>query len=118
MFTLSPRLAEHVDQLDRTVRHHCSNAKVNLTVLNKSVQDSNIEPKAILYAALLFGVCVWLAVTFTRHIRQRRRQALTPPSTPNLEKRSPFKAPDRPPGGTEPPIIHLIHHLESQPSHQ
>ncbi|KAF2031917.1 hypothetical protein EK21DRAFT_99437 [Setomelanomma holmii] len=58
----------------------------------------NLHPKAALYTGLLFVTCIWLAITVTRHFRTRTRNQITPPSTPNLEKRSPFKALDRPPG--------------------
>lgn len=97
MFALTPRFAEHAEQLNRAVRHHCTKAQ---TKLDQVMQHSDVHPRIILYAGLALVTCVWLAITVTHRIRPRKRQSITPPSTPNLEKRSPFKAPDRPPGGT------------------
>ncbi|KAH7080650.1 Alg9-like mannosyltransferase family-domain-containing protein [Paraphoma chrysanthemicola] len=106
MSTLTPRLAKHVDTLreaarlhctefERILRQHCHTAKFHLDPVLKHV---NVHPKAALYASLLLFTCTWLLVTVTRRLRTRARSRITPPNTPNLEKRSPFKAPDRPPG--------------------
>lgn len=107
MSTLAPRiaeLAEQAEQLHQVLRRHCSTAQVHFTKaqnsFNTTLQHANIHPKAALYAGLVLVTFIWLVATFTRHLRTRARNQLSPPSTPNLEKRSPFKAPERPPGGT------------------
>lgn len=108
MLSLTPRLAKHVGTLHQAVRQHCAELEraIHLhcdkaqTNLNTALKHADIHPKAALYAGLLLVTCIWLSVTLTCHLRTRARNQVTPPDTPNLEKRSPFKAPDRPPGGT------------------
>jgi hypothetical protein len=112
---LGPRMAKHVEQLHHNVRVHCSTAQTHLikaqTNLTNILQNANIPLKAVLYAILILITSTWLAITFIR----RRRSCLTPPNTPNLEKRSPFRAPDRPPGGMSNQSIPSDHHLHLIP---
>lgn len=99
MSDLGTRLGEHAGLVARAARHHYSNAK---TELYKAFDDAKLSPKAILYTGLVFVTCIWLTLSFTRHVRNTRRKNQAnnnEPSTPNLEKRSPFRAPDRTFGG-------------------
>lgn len=95
MSNVATQIGERVEVVARTARYHWSRVQ---SKLHTTLQNANIPPKAALYAGLLLVTCVWFVATFTRHVRKARRDS-TQPSTPNLEKRSPFKAPDRPPGG-------------------
>ncbi|KAF1939583.1 hypothetical protein EJ02DRAFT_504697 [Clathrospora elynae] len=95
MSTLGPRFAEHARHLARTARHHCINVQAKI---NTAIQHVDINPKAALYAGLLFMTCVWLAITITNRMRHGKRNSTTRPNTPNLERRTPFKAAERPPG--------------------
>ncbi|CAN9411110.1 unnamed protein product [Alternaria sp. RS040] len=94
MSDLVTRLEEHTTRLARDAQHHCTTIQ---TQFNTLLKDANIQPKVALYAALFFATFTWLAITLSRLLLTRRRPT-SRPSTPNLEKRSPFKAPDRPPG--------------------
>ena len=100
MSDLVTRLEEHTTRLARDAQHRCTTIQ---TQFNTLLKDANIQPKAALYAALFFATFTWLAITLSRLLLSRRRPT-SRPSTPNLEKRSPFKAPDRPPGGMFIPI--------------
>jgi hypothetical protein len=100
MSALAPRIAQEVELLHRKIRHRYSTAhtqfiaaQVHFTTV---FQRPDVRPKAALYTVLLLVTLFWLATTLTCYFRARR---LTPPNTPNLEKRSPFKAPERPFGG-------------------
>lgn len=102
MSSLGTRLGEHAALVARTAQHQYSKAK---TELYKTFNVAKLSPKAILYTGLVFVTCIWLTLAFTRHVRNTRRKNRAnnsnnnEPSTPNLEKRSPFRAPDRPFGG-------------------
>ena len=100
MSDLVTRFEEHTTRLARDAQHRCISIQTQFKTLLK---DANIQPKAALYAALFFATFTWLAITLSRLLLARRRRT-SRPSTPNLEKRSPFKAPDRPPGGMFIPI--------------
>lgn len=103
MSAIIPRVMEHTRHVARIVQHHCGKVQEKL---DRTLQIANTQPKAVLYSGLLAIVCVWFCVTIARRIRYRKRQFITPPSTPNLEKRTLFKAPDRPPGGKcTPPVL-------------
>jgi hypothetical protein len=91
MSSLTPQL---VKRLAHTLHNHYTKTLAHLTTI---FAHANIQPKAALYASLLFLTCVWLLFTTTRHLRRRRSNSQ--PSTPNLEKRSPFKVPERAFGG-------------------
>ncbi|KAI4710377.1 hypothetical protein J4E89_004832 [Alternaria sp. Ai002NY15] len=94
MAALITDLDEHARRLARDIQQHCTAAQNHLTSL---LQNTNTQPKAALYSLLLFALFTYLAITLYTLLRARHP---TPsrPSTPNLEKRGPFKAPDRPPG--------------------
>jgi hypothetical protein len=120
MSSLAPHIAAHARHLTREARHHCTKAQAEFkTILN----DAAIQPRAALYAGLLFVTCVWLAIAVTQHMRNRKHNSAHP-NTPNLEKRSPFKAPDRPFGGNfdlsflcqAPNTTSPVHYL-SHPNH-
>ena len=100
MSDLVTRFEEHTTRLARDAQHRCISIQTQFKTLLK---DANIQPKAALYAALFFATFTWLAITLSRLLLTRRHPT-SQPSTPNLEKRSPFKAPDRPPGGMFIPI--------------
>ncbi|KAF1832426.1 hypothetical protein BDW02DRAFT_554848 [Decorospora gaudefroyi] len=77
----------------RTAQHHCTKAH---SKLNTTLKNTGIQPKAALYAFLLFITFIWLIITITRYLRAHKQNSR--PNTPNLEKRSAFKAPERPLG--------------------
>jgi flagellar biosynthesis protein FlhB len=97
MSTLVTQVEEHARRLARDVQHHCTNAQ---THVKNVLRDANINSKAALYSVLLFVAFTYLSITIVRLVRIRRQNTARP-STPNLEKRSPFKAPDRPFGGKQ-----------------
>jgi hypothetical protein len=99
MFSLSVRSRKHAEQLVETVQHQCHTIR---TKLNIAWQDTNTRPKFTIYVGLAIVTILWLAVTVLHWLRNRKRQTSTRPSTPNLEKHSPFKATKRTPGGTTP----------------
>jgi len=94
MAALINDLDGHARRLARDIQQHCTNAQ---TRLNNILKQTDIQPKAALYSLLLFAAFTYFIVAVTNLIRARR-QNNPRPSTPNLEKRSPFKTPDRPPG--------------------
>ncbi|KAL6157445.1 hypothetical protein ACJQWK_06819 [Exserohilum turcicum] len=97
MAGLAARLEQHAGLVTRTAQHQCSKAHAALTT---ALEDAHVSPKAALYAGLALATCLWLLLTWIRHVRRdrTRRNSLTTPSTPNLEKTSPFRAPERPLG--------------------
>jgi hypothetical protein len=102
MSTLTPRFAEHVEQFHNALRHHCSNVQLHskdaYTNFHDYLQQANIHPKAVLYAGGLVITLVWLNVKLAQQYHTRKD--FTPPQTPtHVEKASPFKAPERLPGG-------------------
>ncbi|KAI4671459.1 uncharacterized protein J4E88_009124 [Alternaria novae-zelandiae] len=94
MAALINDLDEHAGRLARDIQQHCTNAQ---TRLNNVLKQTDIQPKAALYSLLLFAAFTYFTIAATNLIRARR-QNNPRPSTPNLEKRGPFKTPDRPPG--------------------
>ena len=103
---LVTRLEEGTRLAAQTARHYCTQAQSELRTL---LAEAKRSPKAALYTGLGFGAWGWRVAALIRHVRGRRaRQNITQPSTPNLEKRSPFKAPERPFGGKH---IHMISYL-------
>ncbi|KAI4931429.1 hypothetical protein J4E85_004022 [Alternaria conjuncta] len=94
MAALITDLDEHARRLARDMQQHCTIAQARL---NNVLKQTDIQPKAALYSLLLFAAFTYLTIAVTNLIRARR-QNNPRPSTPNLEKRSPFKTPDRPPG--------------------
>ncbi|KAG9190157.1 alpha-1,2-mannosyltransferase [Alternaria panax] len=94
MTTLVTHLEEQARCFARDAQHYCSTVQTQLTT---SLKEANIQPKAALYAVLFFATFTWFAIALSRRLFTRRHST-SRPSTPNLEKRSPFKAPDRPPG--------------------
>jgi hypothetical protein len=96
MSALLSRSSRHAEQAIEAVHQQCHTA---LTKLHTAPQNGTIRPRHILYIALAGLTSVWLALNFITRLRRRTRQSTMRPSTPNLEKRSPFKAADREPGG-------------------
>ena len=94
MAALITNANEHARRLARDIQQHSTDAQ---TRLNNVLKQTDIQPKAALYSLLLFALFTYLAITLYALLRARRP---TPsrPSTPNLEKRGPFKTPDRPLG--------------------
>ena len=108
MSALLARSSQDVGLATEAVHRQCHRA---LAMLHTALQDKIIRPKHILYVALAGLTSVWLALNFISRFRNRTRQSTTRPSTPNLEKRSMFKAADREPGGM------LYAHLSLLPEH-
>ena len=106
---LASHAAEHARYLARAARQHCTNlqSKLAKTAPRLRVSRVKVPPKALWYTGLLIITCLWLLVALTRWIRNRRRST-SRPSTPNLEKPTPFKAPERAPGGNEAKIDHVL----------
>jgi hypothetical protein len=96
MSALIVHAEEHVRRLARDAQHHYTNAH---TKLNNLLQNTTIQPKPTLYSLLFLATFIWLAITTTRLLRTRR-PTTSRPNTPNLEKRTLGKAPERPFGGT------------------
>ncbi|KAI4622354.1 hypothetical protein J4E83_005097 [Alternaria metachromatica] len=94
MAALITDLDEHARRLARDIQQHYTYAQ---TRLNNALKQTDIQPKAALYSFLLFALFTYFTIAVTNLIRARR-QNNPRPSTPNLEKRSPFKTADRPPG--------------------
>lgn len=88
---------KHAEQLVHTVQHQCHTA---LASLQRTWEDRSARPKLLLYVGLTILASLWLGATLILRLRTRQRQLEKPPSTPDLEKRSPFKATERKPGGT------------------
>ncbi|KAH4287008.1 hypothetical protein HBH93_223890 [Parastagonospora nodorum] len=93
MADLIPRITHRADQLHRTAKSYLNQAGTNISTY---IRNANFEPKAFIYAALLLVAFTYLATKLTKTILSRRSSPA--PSTPTLEKRSPLKAPERPPG--------------------
>jgi hypothetical protein len=62
------------------------------------MQKYDIDHKSFFYGALAVVTLAWIVSIVTRRIRSQKSE--NRPSTPDVEKRSPFKAPQREPGGT------------------
>ena len=90
------RCQRHAEELVNVVQNQCYAVQ---TKLYTAWQDKNARPKLTLYAGLVLVTSIWLAVTILLRLRIQKRQLTIPPSTPNPEKRSPFKQADRKPGG-------------------
>lgn len=97
MYALSTRSSQHAVLVVEVVRHQCHTA---LAMLHTALRDKAYQPRHILYIVLAGLTSVWLAASLLSRARYQTRQSTTRPSTPNLEKRSPFKAADRKSGGT------------------
>ncbi|KAF2001420.1 hypothetical protein P154DRAFT_432939 [Amniculicola lignicola CBS 123094] len=67
-----------------------------MTKLNTTLKEAYIDPKHVLYGLFIIITLAWTTSKITSYIRTRKDQAR--PSTPNLEKQSPFKMPVRKPG--------------------
>jgi hypothetical protein len=91
MATLLSRFEREAEEIQDWVRHNCNGAKLNATY-----RKANLDERSLLYGAFLGVTLVWMISVVTRRIRARK--ANIRPGTPDLEKRSPFKAPEREPG--------------------
>lgn len=110
MSTLLARSRQHAEQAINAVQYWCHTAFANV---HTAWRDEDLRPRRVLYVALAVVASVWLAVKLLLQLRNRTRQSTTPPSTPNLEKRSPFRAAERKPGGI---ASHSTHFHATNPS--
>lgn len=92
MAALLSRFEREAVEIQDWVRHNCNVAKLNTTY-----RKANLDERSLLYGAFLGVTLVWVISVVTRQIRARN--ANIQPGTPDLEKRSPFRAPEREPGG-------------------
>jgi hypothetical protein len=112
-FGISPKLTlEHIDwlviqgKMDKALILRCrewTGTIVEQTRSSPLVQQVASSPKAILYGATLLWVTTCL---FFQAAKFLKRPVLRRSATPDLEKpaSSPFKAPQRKPGGCVPPF--------------
>jgi hypothetical protein len=113
MATIRPRLEQNLHHANLWVRHNCNTAYAKLyeamkskglerklQSLNLALEDANIDPQHLLYGFFAFLAFWWAVSAGVRRLKSRKQ--VTRPRTPDLEKRSPFKAPAREPGGTLP----------------
>lgn len=96
MSSLVLQITDGVEELQQTIQHHFIKAQA---MINGTLQLAKVQPDVAIYAGLSLATCVWLFIAVTSRLRKRIRQNITPPGTPNGEKRSQFKAPERPLGG-------------------
>ena len=88
--------------LESTRQHwHNFSSKLN-TMIEEKAAGAGVEPKAALYAILVFLTTLYFVQKLVRCVQMKRTQQRARPITPtNLEKRgSGFKAPEREFGGT------------------
>jgi hypothetical protein len=97
MSAMLARSIRHAEQAIEAVHHQCHTV---LAKFNTALQNETVRPRHTIYIALVGIMSMWLVLSFITRLRPRMRQSTTRPSTPNLEKRSPFKTVDREPGGT------------------
>ncbi|KAF2711420.1 hypothetical protein K504DRAFT_453268 [Pleomassaria siparia CBS 279.74] len=89
-------ISQHVDKLHTRIRQHCNNANTKLTT---TYRNAHVDSRSLVRGALLGIVLAWvisIAVQRMRARRKRDRNAV--PRSPDLEKRSPFRAAEREPG--------------------
>ncbi|KAF2787079.1 glycosyltransferase family 22 protein [Melanomma pulvis-pyrius CBS 109.77] len=91
MASLLPRFEHKVDEVREWVRHNC-----NVAGLGSTYRMAHLDGRSLLYGALLGVTLAWVASIITR--RMRARKLAVRPGTPDLEKRSPFRAAEREPG--------------------
>ncbi|KAJ4303719.1 hypothetical protein N0V90_002620 [Kalmusia sp. IMI 367209] len=109
MASIRPRLAHNIQDVNLWVRSNChtaytkldeamKNGKVDekLQSLNATLQEASIDPQRLLYGFFALATVCWAVSLAVRKLRTRK-QAVRP-RTPDLEKRSPPKAPPREPG--------------------
>jgi hypothetical protein len=89
---IQARVAERLGEAQHWARHNC-----NASNLNATMQKHNIDPQTLLYGTLALLTLAWIVSRITRRILTRKLASR--PGTPDVEKRSPFKAPPREPGG-------------------
>jgi hypothetical protein len=97
MASLLSRFEREAEEIQDWVRHNCNVAKLNTTY-----RKANLDERSLLYGALVGVAFVWVVSVVTRGIRARK--ANNRPSTPDIEKRSPFRAQEREPGGNWHPL--------------
>ena len=97
-----PRVEHSVNEVQHWVRRHCATAQAKLDATlqqaNTTMQESDLEPKHLLYSVLALLTLAWTTSVLARRLFARKTP-VSRPNTPDLEKRSPFKAPAREPGG-------------------
>lgn len=102
------RIEQSVQEVHRWMRLHCATAQTNLHATfrkaNTALQSSEVDPKHLLYGILAILTLVWTTALLARRLLSRKRP-ISGPATPDLEKRSPFKAPAREPGSTFSPSL-------------
>lgn len=110
MATIRPRLEQNLQDANLWIRKNCHDAYVKLDEamkskkldeklqsLNATLEEANIDPQHLLYGLFAFITICWALSVGVRRLRSKKEA--TRPNTPDLEKRSPFKAPAREPGG-------------------
>ncbi|KAF9696465.1 hypothetical protein EKO04_005444 [Ascochyta lentis] len=90
---------KHIDELVDAIKRHFHKGQAELKVAWKT---PSVRSKLILYAGFIIIISLWLVVTLLNRLRVRKRLSTTPPSTPHLEKRLPFRVVDRTPGEWSP----------------
>jgi hypothetical protein len=102
MSHLYPRIEQSVEEIHHWVRRNCATAQTKLDATlrqaNTSLNAAGIKPKHLLYGVLAVLTLAWATSVLVRRIFARKGR-VSRPSSPDLEKRSPFKAPPREPGG-------------------
>lgn len=110
MTTVASPLQLHIQYVRRWGRSNCDAilSKIDARITNnafggklRTIQTMSFDARHLLYGLLVCVAILWFVVAAIR-----RRAGTTKPSTPELEKRSPFKAPPRPLGGKKP--IYLL----------
>jgi hypothetical protein len=91
---------QHLDKYIATVSEICSKASKELEQAHRYIQHVimetglyNVSQKNLMYGLLVIITLVWA-------ISRARRASNATPRTPDVEKRSPFRALERQPGGT------------------
>ena len=87
-------------KLDEAVKSKKLDEK--LQGLSSRLQGTGIDIQHLIYGLLAFMTIAWALTISVRRFRARNQ--VPRPSTPDPEKRSPFKAPPREPGGTTAPF--------------
>ena len=106
MSRLHPRVEQSMQEAQRWIRRNCATARTKLDATlqqaHTTVQDSDIDPKHLLYGVLAVLTIAWATSLLARRLSARNK-SVARPRTPDLEKRSAFKAPAREPGGMSEP---------------
>jgi|SRR5690242_1421889 len=88
---------KHAEISIDAIQQQCNTVSANF---QRIWEDKSTGTKSKVYTGIVILASVWLAATLVFRLRSRQRRLNTIPSTPDLEKRSPFRAIERKPGGT------------------